>query len=280
MKYILNPIYKLYLDKNRVLLLADADDGGYRCFIHPVYAIILSQFTGEFEIQTVYQQLADIFNKTSVEMEKIVKPFLQNKDVISFKYDGYVFSFPPLLLIKNKQNTIRKDLNLDSYAIKPPYDFETRRLNYPKHAMLIINTKCYTDCAYCYADKEHKYETLPTKRIIEIIKEAKSIGINSFDLSGGEVLLHKDYDLIISELLKQGYKPFISTKVPIESEKIDKLWEIGLRQIQISLESLNPFIQKNNLKVKEDYVPKIIKTIQKLDEKGFEIIIKLSLIHI
>ncbi len=274
MKYILNPIYKLYLDKNRVLLLADADDGGYRCFIHPVYAIILSQFTGEFEIQTVYQQLADIFNKTSVEMEKIVKPFLQNKDVISFKYDGYVFSFPPLLLIKNKQNTIRKDLNLDSYAIKPPYDFETRRLNYPKHAMLIINTKCYTDCAYCYADKEHKYETLPTKRIIEIIKEAKSIGINSFDLSGGEVLLHKDYDLIISELLKQGYKPFISTKVPIESEKIDKLWEIGLRQIQISLESLNPFIQKNNLKVKEDYVPKIIKTIQKLDEKGFEIIIK------
>ncbi len=140
--------------------------------------------------------------------------------------------------------------------------------------MLIINTKCYTDCAYCYADKEHKYETLPTKRIIEIIKEAKSIGINSFDLSGGEVLLHKDYDLIISELLKQGYKPFISTKVPIESEKIDKLWEIGLRQIQISLESLNPFIQKNNLKVKEDYVPKIIKTIQKLDEKGFEIIIK------
>lgn len=70
MKYILNPIYKLNSDKNRILLISDVDDGGYRCFIHPVYAIMLSKFTGEFEDQIVYQQLADIFNKTSIEMKK------------------------------------------------------------------------------------------------------------------------------------------------------------------------------------------------------------------
>lgn len=274
MKYILNPIYKLYQDKNRILLLSDADDGGYRTFLHPIYAIILSMFTGETENQKVFKNLADLFNKSPLEMENIVKPLLVNKNIVNLKYDGNIFSFPPLLLIKNTHNTIRKDLNPEVYKIAPPYDFKTKRFNFPKHAMLIINTKCYTDCIYCYANKEYEYKPLSTYRILELIKEAKNIGINNFDLSGGEILLHKDYDLIITELFKQGYNPFISTKVPIGLDKINKLWEIGLRQIQISLESINPIIQKFNLNVKEDYVPKIIKTIRLLDEKGFDIIIK------
>lgn len=140
--------------------------------------------------------------------------------------------------------------------------------------MLVLNTQCYTDCAYCYADKESKYVPMSTQRIIELIREARELGMISFDLSGGEVLLHKDYDLILKELLDNGFNPFISTKVPISREKIERLWDIGIRQIQISLESINPTLQEENLGVKNDYVSLIKRTIKDLDDKGFDIIIK------
>lgn len=52
--------------------------------------------------------------------------------------------------------------------------------------------------------------------VLSIIRQAKKIGVVNFDISGGEVLLHPHYKEVISELLINGYTPFISTKVPVK----------------------------------------------------------------
>lgn len=81
---------------------------------------------------------------------------------------------------------------------------------------------------------------MPLKTVISIIRQAKQTGVVNFDISGGEVLLHPHYKEIISELLANGYTPFISTKVPVKKDKLQTLKEIGIKEIQISLDSVNP----------------------------------------
>ena len=274
MNYILNPKYHLYNDKNRIVLMANSDDGGEFVFIHPIHAIILSKFTGEMDETVIYSHLCDIFNCSEKEISQVIHPFLNNKEKVSIKFSGHTFTFPSKLLIRNRKNIIRTDLKSEEFYINPPFDFSTVRLNIPKTILLILNTQCYTDCCYCYADKQSKYIPMQTNDIIRLIREAWQIGIANFDLSGGEVLLHKDYDIILSELLANGYTPFISTKVPIAKSKIERLWEIGIRMIQISLDSINSELQKTNLNVQNDYVSLIKDTIEGLDKKGFDIIIK------
>lgn len=274
MKYILNPKFKLFGDKNRILLMSDNEDGGEMMFIHPVYAIMFSKFTGENDENLVYKELSTMFDCDESDIVEVIRPFLNNSQRVSIKYDGQTFTFPPKLLIKNRKNIIREDLSSMKYHINPPFDFQTIRLNVPKTLLLVLNTQCYTDCCYCYADKKTAYKPMPTDKILKLIEEAKIVGISNFDLSGGEVLLHKDYDAILSTLLANGFNPFISTKVPISKRKVDRLWEIGIRTIQISLDSVNPDLQENNLNVRMDYVAQIKNTIKELDDKGFDIVIK------
>lgn len=74
------------------------------------------------------------------------------------------------------------------------------RLSIPKSILYVINTKCVTDCIYCYADKKTRYNLLPTNRILEIIDEAHNLGVIDFDISGGELFLHKDWDAIVKNV--------------------------------------------------------------------------------
>ncbi|MCD8288099.1 MAG: radical SAM protein [Porphyromonadaceae bacterium] len=161
--------------------------------------------------------------------------------------------------------------------IHPPYDFKSMRANYPKRILFVINLTCATDCFYCYADKRHNYVPMLTGRICELIDEARSIGVVSFDLSGGEVLLHPDWEIILGKLLKHGYKPYVSTKVPVSEDTIKRLKNIGVRKIQISLDSLDPELLANTINVGKSYADNIKETVLTFDRYGFDIVLKSTL---
>lgn len=276
-KYILNTKYKLNNDKNRALLISNTDNGTDFTFLHPVHAILLSFFTGDKTYNQVTLEMEKDLGIPRETLDGVLTPFLENAKPLNLKYDNVYFKIPARVIVLNRKNQQRYDLNKEDFLIKPPFDFSTIRLNIPRSILFVINTNCYTNCTYCYADRKTKYVPLSTGRILDIIDEAKQIGVNIFDISGGEFLLHKDWKIILKKMHGNGFYPFISTKVPITENIINDLLELGTKKIQISLDSLDTQLQSRNLGCKASYIPQLLESIRILNEKGIEIHIKSTL---
>lgn len=273
--YILNPEYTLRADKNRIILLSTTGSNhSYSIFIHPVWALILSHFDGCKSFKEILQTLSNITGLSESNLLSQLQPLIENVEKRCIRYDGDTFWFPEQVLIKSNGQNIRTDLNQASFMIEPPYDFKTRRLNYPHSIMLVMNMHCSTDCIYCYADKCTPHKQMGLEKILSLIDEAHTNGVVNFDLSGGEIFKTKGWEVILKKLYSLHYDPYLSTKVPLTLEEIDRLYDTGARKIQISLDSLDSQLVQETLKVAAGYRDKIKDTILNLNEKGFDITIK------
>lgn len=278
-KYIFNKDYKLCDDINRVILVSNQTaESNLQLLVHPMHAIILSVFNGERTLNENADYLSDILSITKEDVIEIITPFIENKAGLKIKYDGVTFTFPQKVLVKtNDEGQTRFDISPNNYMIMPPYDFTTLRANRPRRILFVVNTTCATDCIYCYANKKHKYIPLSTERICSIIDEAKSLGVVSFELSGGEILLHPDWEIILKRIVENDYRPEISTKVAVTEDTIKKLRNIGIDSIQISIDTLDATLLERTLKVKKTYAEDICKTIECFDKYGFNITLKSTL---
>jgi len=164
-------------------------------------------------------------------------------------------------------------MSIDSFLIpQKELDLESWRLNYPLDALLMINTRCVTDCVYCYADRQLDIDCkIPINRLTEFIREAGELGMRSFDITGGEFFRYKHWETLLQELLANGFSPYISTKFPIDPETIIKLKDFGLKKIQVSIDSIVKGELMQMLDVPENYLNKLLETLHCLDDNGFEI---------
>lgn len=275
--YIVNPEYRLKPDKNRVLIMnrrvnsLDVDD--FIGFVHPVYAILLSQFDGKKPLGEVINQTAAKLNKDRAAALNIITPLLENNETMHFHYDGHHFSFPRDLLVKKTDGMLLEKYNPQEFMIpKKELDMDAWRLHVPLDALFMINTLCATDCVYCYADRRKRMDcSIPLERLKELIREAKKLDMRSFDLTGGELFLYKYWQEFLAELLANDFVPYISTKIPIDDDIIMKLKDLGLKRIQISIDSIIKDELITMLNVGEDYYHKLKETFERLDENGFEI---------
>lgn len=273
-KIVLNPNYRIRLDGRRALIINVKEQSETPKITHPMLAAMFSFFKGDKCLGAVCDEISAFFDMPKDKTESLVSGFINNKANTKIKYDGTIFYFPADMLVENKFGTVRDDLNIEAVLLPPPYDFDTLRLSSPVDVLFVINTKCVTDCVYCYADKKTQYQPMTTERILEVIDEAHDIGVRTFELSGGEVFLHKDWGRIVKKLLDYGYCDFISTKVPLSRRQIDEVADTGLKTLQISLDSLNPKTLAHNLNVGEEYCQQMKESLLYLDTKDIEIIIK------
>lgn len=239
-----------------------------------MHAMMLSFFKGDKLLGENVKDISELFGIKYDDAMALVSHFINNEKEIHIKYDNTIFAFPERMIIENEQSSYREDIDIENFFIDPPYDFKTTRSYKPKDAVLVINTHCATDCIYCYANKNHVFMPLATERILGIIDEAKAIGMNSFDVSGGELLLHKDWNVILKHLVDNGFDPYISTKVPLDERMVEKLSLTGIKQIQVSLDTLDTEKTRQNLNVGNGYVDKIKKSLKLLDSSGIDLIIK------
>lgn len=102
-----------------------------------------------------------------------------------------------------------------------------------KELSIELTKKCVLDCIYCSSEAGiNEEEELKLGRIIEIVEEAKSFGVNTVSLSGGEVFLYKYYPDFF-EFLKEnefniilytsGIKIENGTNKPISKRILNKL---------------------------------------------------------
>lgn len=277
-RYILNRDYQLCNDSNRAMLVSNQGaEKNINLFIHPAHAIMLSLFNGNKTLNEVIDTISDIFSISRMDAIEFVCPFIENKTELPVKYDGEIFYFPEHILEEATLNEFRSELNPDNFLIAPPYDFKTPRANFPRRMLFVVNLTCATDCFYCYANKGYKCKYLSTERICSIIDDAKSIGVVSFELSGGEILLHPDWEIIVQKLVDCGYNPYISTKVPVKENVVKRLKDIGINDIQISIDTLNEQLLMETLNVRNAYAENIKSTIETFDKYGFNIVLKSTL---
>lgn len=258
------------------MLITNKDNDTRFTFLHPVHGILLSYFTGAYSFGKIAEEIENELGIKYKDLVHFLSSFLENKNM-NIKYDNFYFSIPPFVLVKNRRNITRLDIDRKSFLIYPPFNFSTIRLNIPRSILFVINTKCCTDCTYCYADRATKYISLSTERILRIIEDAKAIGVNVFDITGGELFLHKDWEIILDKMYECGYSPFISTKIPLSEDTIDRLIEKGVSAIQISLDSIDEDLQAENTRCHRTYVCKITECIEKLNSRNIDIHIKSTL---
>lgn len=277
--YVLNPQYGLRNDIHRFILFSKPATNGnasvnWASFIHPCHAAMLSLFTHKHSMADNLQRLALTFQRDIPTVEKWIEPFMENTEAFFVKWKGNDICFPAQILIP-----IEKAGEEYRFQELAPYDTGgitvdtcSRRLySGPLMLTLMLTNRCMTHCRYCYADTHTQIEkALPTSRILELIREAASLPVQQFNLIGGEVFLHKEWDIILAELVRQGIEPeFLSTKIPFTPECLRKLKETGYRNmIQVSLDAADAEVLSNSLSVDSSYAARMMNGLKLLDKSG------------
>ncbi|MGL4993049.1 MAG: radical SAM protein [Bacteroidales bacterium] len=280
--YIFNPCYIMRSDMTRVVLATkdnkdfeSSKSGNTITLIHPMFAILLSLFRGDKKLSESIEEVSNYFDITILEAENIVGKFINNQSELTVEYDEYFFYFPKNILIEKLDHHQEREYMPNDFLITTTIDLKSKRLNTPLEASILINNRCITDCIYCYADKRKIYDcTIPIERLKEIINEAKSIGITSFDVNGGELFLYEHWYDLLKTLFQNGYNIYLSTKYTLTNEEIQKLVTLGVKEIQISLDSIFPDDLQKSLNVSSIYHQRILKTIESLNEYKIDIKLK------
>jgi radical SAM domain protein len=272
MKISFNPLYYIKPDKGRAIIMA-AQLGRntelhinetFETIIHPLHAMILSFFDGR-ELEDVIHDIQINIRIEEGLLKHFVRDLLNCKTYLRVKCNGGFSVFPPNTLITGTYNR-EKRLSWRNY-IYETVNLGMRRHYTPSSITLMVNNICYTQCHYCYADKRQKVScTIPFERIKEIIQEASSLHVRTFDVIGGEFFLFDNWYELLKVLHANNFHPYLSTKLPLHETTVTKLKDSGIQDIQVSLDSLIGGHLATSLFVDESYAYKIQKTIFLLDK--------------
>lgn len=288
-KYVVNPAYKFKDDYNNVIVTnnnsARYDADVYRTDIthffawriHPDQAFLFSYFDGT-------QTLDEVATRFSSEMQidkkaflNSVEPCISNEEEVRIPADEqYWVSIPKNFLIPNSMKIVRDNLleNIHLPFIRRCFDLTEVRLRVPNSMTFMLNTSCVTDCVYCYADRPRISNLLPFARVKELLKEAFDLGMPYIEVDGGDFFLYPYWREMLSEMRQYDYTPNISTKFPITERMVRRLKKLGIKRIQLSIDSVNSEEMQKILNVSEYYTEQVLLGLQLLNKARFEITVK------
>ena len=272
MNITLNPKYIIKPEVNRALLLTKdliraKDDEKIETVIHPVHAIILSFFNGD-EFETSVRKASEFLGTNSENILNFVNCLIENREYYTVDIDRIKIGFPKQILIKS--DYINKN-------IPKPEDFIFDKIELTRHrhstvtdVTLMVTTACATNCIYCYANREKVPNQLSLSRIKELIIEARKNHLRSFDIIGGDVFAYKHWEELLQSIHDNGFNPYLSTKVPLNEQQVIKLKNIGIRDIQVSLDTLQDEKLIKIIGGISGYPEKIRNTLRLLDKYNIE----------
>lgn len=223
--------------------------------IPPIYGYIISSFQRN-DYNSTITQLAKQLNINEITIQNFVNKIIENPTFLEINLEIGKIKFPPYLLIGEK--SIAKEDNsksniFTSTDFDPFLKYIPHRPSIPFFLNLMITTKCYTNCIYCYADRTRR-DDLELDELLKLIDNAHEIGLIELTITGGDVFAYKNWKYVFEKIYNCGYHPFISTKIPLKEEDIIFLKKQGIRQIQFSIDSLI-FSELNKITgVNEEYL--------------------------
>lgn len=109
---------------------------------------------------------------------------------------------------------------------------------------LHVTNRCTTKCNYCcFSSNRKSLPEMGTETIVEMLNEAKTLGVEHIHFTGGEPLLRDDILQIVSYANKLNLDMRMQTNGMLLSEELaNKLYNSGMKSIMISLDSDTPAI--------------------------------------
>ena len=275
---VFNPDYYFRPDEKRVFVVNKGHTHNSSCgwdsIIHPIHAIVFSAFQYNEPWEIVVGKLSCFLEKSKESVETMIKPFIGNPENVYVEQGGHRFRIPQNILIQSEQPVIYERVFKTEDFIIEENDFETERyLRAPLNITFMPTNHCLTDCLYCYADKSYKIgKMIPFNRFVDIMNEAKSLGVLSFNVVGGELFCYTRWKQLLNEIKKRDFQMMRpSTKMPLSEEDIEYLNSIDINEIQVSLDSLDVCIEKQLVRVDDNYVNNIMQSLRWLKQKGFNL---------
>lgn len=105
-----------------------------------------------------------------------------------------------------------------------------------------LTHRCPLQCPYCSnpVDLERANTELSTDDWKRVMREAGELGILQIHLSGGEPTARRDLEDIVEEAAKAGlYTNLITAGVLLKKERLEKLRDLGLDHVQLSIQDVN-----------------------------------------
>ncbi|MGD2091316.1 MAG: radical SAM protein [Candidatus Aminicenantes bacterium] len=123
------------------------------------------------------------------------------------------------------------------------FDKFNRQIDYLR---ISVTDRCNLRCTYCMPEegvvpKSH-HDILSYEKIVEVVKEAISLGIKKIRLTGGEPLVRKGILFLVQQLKRlPGLEELTLTTNGVLLDKMARpLKKVGLDRINISLDTLDP----------------------------------------
>ncbi|MFV0481476.1 MAG: GTP 3',8-cyclase MoaA [Campylobacteraceae bacterium] len=137
-----------------------------------------------------------------------------------------------------------------------------------------VTERCNFRCQYCMPDKPFSWvpheKILSYEEMFSFIKVAIDEGVTKIRITGGEPLVRPHLDVLIRTIseYKKDIDLALTTNAFLLENMAEKLYDAGLKRINVSLDSLkNDVIHKIS---KVDALPKILKGINKALEVGLK----------
>ncbi len=136
-----------------------------------------------------------------------------------------------------------------------------------------VTDRCNLRCLYCMPRKSFKWiphdNILRFEEIVRLSSILVKMGIKKIRLTGGEPLVRKGFSNLVKELstIKGLEKICLTTNGTLLSQYAQKLYEAGLRHINISIDSLNP---KTYAQITgQDALKEVLTALDQVERLGF-----------
>lgn len=217
-------------------------------------AIILLRNGRRFNISI--ENFEILKNCTGKNIEEIAQELKMDKDkVINFIKSA----LDKQIIVNNNKKQYGKVIEVD-------YNIENS-LIFPRFVSLEITEKCNLKCKHCYtAAGNDKPNSLSIEFVFKLIDELSEYGCEFLAIGGGEPLLFKNIEKVVEYALSKGVEiELVSNGILFNDDMIEKLYNAGLKYVQISLDGDSP---ETYLKIRgEDYFETVVNNIKKVKEK-------------
>jgi MoaA/NifB/PqqE/SkfB family radical SAM enzyme len=111
---------------------------------------------------------------------------------------------------------------------------------HPVLVTLVVTRRCNLACGYCN-EYDHISQPVPTEALLARIDRLAELGTSIITISGGEPLLHRELDRVVSHIRRRGMIATVITNgYPVTESWIRRLNEAGLDYLQISIDNVRP----------------------------------------
>ena len=228
-------------------------------FITPQDAVVLTFFNGQMTVEEVIEAVAFVVPCSRESAQEIVDWVINRYDECLIEDNGAL------------PKRIYDPLRFATF----PGGSGTKRLRAPLNLTLSLTNACATECTYCAIDRQRYGESgqpLTLSRWKEIIHEAKQLEVMHFGIGGiGDPMMYRDIFPFLECIVETEIPYHISTKVRLTENQAKRLVDIGIKEIQISLDAADEYLNTLLIQTSRRYRAQMTRTIGYLTKHNVEV---------